>query len=127
MEAPHLVQTLNTIALGLEMPAPPYSPLAGDGERRLPHYAPIVWQADVNPFDSLPHRISRDASSEASHDDDLVEPTSTLTFADLPARRPRSRAPLVTARTFPTYNYDPWSAIRRSQAFEPPKYTPSNY
>jgi hypothetical protein len=109
------------------MYAPPYSPLAGDGERRLPHYTPVVWQEDVNPFDAFTNRPSLDAPSDASHDDDLVAPTSTLTIADLPTRRrATTRFPLVTARTFPTYNYDPWSTIRRSQAFEPPKYTPSS-
>lgn len=107
------------------MNAPPYSPLAGQGERRLPHYTPVVWQEEVNPFDTI-RRDSQEAPSEVSHDDDLVAPTSTLSIANRPARRVTARSPLVTAHTFPTYNYDPWSAVRRSQAFEPPKYTPSS-
>ncbi|KAF2029878.1 hypothetical protein EK21DRAFT_112553 [Setomelanomma holmii] len=105
------------------MHAPPYSPLAGAGERQLPHYTPILWQGEVKPFDTLTHRKSSEGTSEASHDDELVAPTSIFNIAEESTRRATARFPLIAARTFPTYNYDPWSAIRRSQAFEPPKYT----
>ncbi|KAH7069596.1 hypothetical protein BKA63DRAFT_519240 [Paraphoma chrysanthemicola] len=105
------------------MTAPPYSPLAGEGERQLPHYTPIIWQEEINPFDEI-RRDSHETPSVVSHDDDLIAPTSTPITADQSGRA-TARFPLVTARTFPAYEYDPWSAIRRSQAFEPPKYTPS--
>ena len=106
-----------------DMFATAYEPLARDDERRIPHYTPISWHAgELDPLDTFTRPSVDVPPSEASHDDDLIAPTSLVN--PIP-RQPVSRFPLVTARTFPTYNHDPWAAIRRSQAFEPPKYTPS--
>lgn len=123
------------------MEVPPYSPLAGAGERRLPQYTPVIWREEPqNPFESIKWASPVDNTSKAPHDDDLVAPLNNLSSEwNTPLRTPnppgtsgRSRFPLVTARTFPTYNYDPWSTIRSSQVFEttyihqPPNYTSSD-
>jgi hypothetical protein len=54
------------------MYAPPYSPLVGAGERRIPHYMTIIWRQlkNINPFVTLALPL------EASHDDDPVAPTT---------------------------------------------------
>lgn len=100
--------------------APPYSPLARDDEIRITHYTPVSWPTEeIDPFVTLTQPPIDAPPSEASHDDDLITATSVLEPAPI---QPAPRFPLVTARTFSTYNYDSWSAILRSQAFEPPKY-----
>ncbi|KAF2825236.1 hypothetical protein CC86DRAFT_370977, partial [Ophiobolus disseminans] len=96
------------------MYTPPYSPLASYADRCTPHYSPIIW--DKNPFDTI--SFPESPLFRTSHDDDLIAP------ADLPTAKPPSRIPLVTSRTFPTYN-DPWKTIRRAHAFEPPQHTPA--
>ncbi|KAH7397211.1 hypothetical protein BKA66DRAFT_453878 [Pyrenochaeta sp. MPI-SDFR-AT-0127] len=115
------------------MNAATYSPLADGGRQQRLHDKSIMYRSyadEEDPFDALT-RGSVTSGSEDTFSDGTVSPSSTFSSTSRPSLGRSStsqatpsiaiqpiRRPLVSANTFPTFNFDPWSTVRASRALE---------
>ena len=101
-----------------------------------------TYEEEEDPFDTLA-RGSITSLSDAASSDEAISPSTissvgrhsfarSSTSRAPPSTAPApSRRPFISTHTFPSYHYDPWSAIRASRVLEsdheftlPPEYAP---
>lgn len=110
-----------------------YSPLADEGEQGGVYDKSTMYRSyadEEDPFDALT-RGSVTSMSDYNSSDDAISPSSTFSGTSRPSLGRSStsqvapptvtvptRRPLLSANTFPRYNFDPWSTVRESRALE---------
>ncbi|KAF1850360.1 uncharacterized protein K460DRAFT_361165 [Cucurbitaria berberidis CBS 394.84] len=116
-----------------EMEIPLYSLPASECDKRLPNDTPVIrniYEEEVNPFDLFAKASARSMSNEEASSDKAISPStsssvsrpsighSSMSRAAPPTVTAPIRQPLLTANTFPSHSYDPWSTVRASRALQ---------